>query len=63
MADPPAPAAGVADAEEAAVESEEFQLDLASDHEHERLLMYRVILALEVVAAIILIREVALSLL
>jgi hypothetical protein len=37
--------------------AEEFDVDLASDYEHERLLMYRVILAFEIVVAIILIRE------
>jgi len=39
--------------------AEEFDVDLAADYEHERLLMYRVIIAFEIVVAIILIRELA----
>jgi hypothetical protein len=55
--------AGPAAARAAAVSrDEEFQIDLASDYEHERLLMYRVILAFEIVAGILLIREIAVRL-
>lgn len=56
-----APAAGV-DVDKACAESEEFQLDVAADYQHERLLMYRVIVAFETVAAIVLIREIVLRL-
>ena len=48
--------------DDASAPTEEFEVDLAADYEHERLLMYRVILAFETVAGIVLIREIALGL-
>jgi hypothetical protein len=53
------PAVEVESVSPAARRDEEFQLDLAADYEHERLLMYRVILAFEAVAALLVIREIA----
>jgi hypothetical protein len=44
----------------AAAKTEEFELDVAADYEHERLLMYRVMIAFEAVGAIVLVREIVL---
>jgi hypothetical protein len=47
---------------EASVEPEDFRLDREADYEHERLISYRVMLAFEIVGAIVLIREIVLRL-
>jgi hypothetical protein len=53
----PTPAIDIPPTRATAVGADEFEIDLASDQEHERLLMYRVIVAFEAVVGIVLIRE------
>jgi hypothetical protein len=53
----------VAEAGGDAHESEEFLIDVAADQQHERLLMYRVILSFATVAAVLVVREIATGLL